>query len=234
MKRVKKSRDNTFVGVTLLIVLLAAFLVFSMAFHTWHVGNNVVGTAPVQTVLPYIGSLKNISYGYLYQVGSKKQIGVVPTDLVKAIYINASVNGADVYVYSYYTGDFSFDLYNMTKYLNDTVNFYYVGFYNSTGSMNMYTVGNGNATRFFIENGTPAIYTPPNRSPDQILAFKIKLVPTTNAFGTWHFCAGFFGSYKNNTNWSAYFYNFSANKADFYNQSMVNIVSENCPAVNVT
>lgn len=232
MRRVKKSQDRVLVGTTLLIIVLAAFLALSIAFNIRSVGNKGPAAAAPQAVLPYIGSLKNISYGYLYQAGGKKQIGVVPTEVVKSVYVNASESGAAVNIDVSYAGDFSFSVYNMTRYLNSTINFYYIGFYNGTGGM--HTLGNGNASRFFTENSMPAFYTPSNESPEHTIAFKLELLPTSNASGVWHFCAGFFGSYKNNTSWPAYFYNLSANRTDFYNQSMFNIISGYCPAVNVT
>lgn len=232
MRRVKKGGDRVLIVTTLLIVVLAAFLAFSIAFNLGSAGNKGSQAVAAQTALPYIGSLKNISYGYLYQAGGKKQIGVVPTELVRSVYVNASASGNAVYVDVSYAGDFSFNVYNMTSYLSNTINFYYIIFYNSTGEV--YTLGNGNAPHFFIENSTPTFYTPDNESLEHVMAFKMELLPASNVSGVWHFCAGFFGSYKNNTNWSTYFYNFSANRADFYNQSMFNIVSANCPAVNVT
>jgi hypothetical protein len=237
MKR-RAKKDYTFVGVTLLVVLLALVLVLSILLNLRDLNAGTAGNSGIapSVVRPYIYSLKNISYGYLSNFNGGPG-GMVPVVSISGINISASSNAVyagqnpGMYINVVYSGTFAFQSYNVTRYLQNVINFYYVGFYRDNGSM--YVIGNGNSGRYFREDGTPLIYTPENESGSHYMALRMQVNATGNATGIWNFCAGFFGSYKNDSSWGKFFYNLSGTRTNFTNTSMINIVSGNCKKVEV-
>lgn len=233
-------RDYAFTGVTLLVILLVLVLLLSVLMNLRNLNLGAGGGSAISPVSsfsrPHIYSLKNISYGFSSN-SDGSPAGIVPIISINRIGINASPDivypeqNPDVHINVIYSGTFAFESYNVTEYLKNTINFYYVGFYMGNGSI--YIIGNGDAGRYFIENGTPLIYTPENENSTHYMALRMQVNATDNATGIWNFCAGFFGSYKNDSSWNRSFYNLSDKRTNFTNTSMVNLVSGDCKQVDV-
>jgi len=250
-------RDRSFFIATLLVLALVVILAVIIA--SMHLPNGGNGRAIPTTIAPtiiiqtqngspansitaqgYVAKIKNLTSESLYYKSNMSLIGNVVISNIYSVGVTASPAmvqaGSVMNVSVLYTGEFGFDTYNSTPYLNATREVHYFGFYQE-GANNMLVYENRpNVSNYFelLFNET-VIGTPPGYSDTKYLSINFKVVPTANASGkTWDFCGGVFMSYSNNTNWGTEFNDLSFNRQNASNSTIFNKISGKCALVTVT
>lgn len=249
-------KDRSFFIATLLVLALVVILAVIIAsMHLPNDGNrstvpttiaptNIVQTqngslTNSSTVQDYVAKIKNLTSESLYYKNNMSLIGNVVISNISSVGITASPArvqpGSVLNVSVLYTGEFGFDIYNSTPYLNATREVHYFGFYQEgTNNMLVY-VNRPNVSNYFALLNDTVIGTPPGYSDTKYLSIDFKVVPTANASGkTWDFCGGVFMSYSNNTNWGTEFNDLSFNRQNASNSIVFNKISGRCTLVTVT
>ncbi len=197
------------------------------------------GSTASASNISYVARIKNLTSESLFYKNNMTLIGNV---VISRIY-NVSVSAAPVvvqpgsilYVNVSYYGDFGFDVYNSTPYLNATREVHYFGFYQQ-GTNNMLVYENRpNVSNYFelLYNRT-VIGTPKGYNNTKYLSIDFQVVPTQNASGkSWEMCGGVFMSYSNNTNWGTEFNNLTFNRENSSNFTVFNMISGKCALVKV-
>lgn len=234
------STDYVFAITTVVIILLAIVLVVAYLGYSSAAAHGAVqpNLSPKFEFTQY-SVLKNLTYVDLYSFSTRKLVSQIPVISISSI--NASVNtpsaapGKKIHVSVIYNGTFNFNNYNVSAFLNKTVNIYYYGYY-SNGSDTMYVPGSEpNSTRYFTFVGNSNIITPPGASPASELELSLNITPTVNATGkVWSICGGVFIAFKNDSSWVSYFNNLTYHRTDVSNSTIFNRISNDCSEVKVT
>ena len=225
---------TTVVIILLVIVLVAVYLGYPAA--SAHKGTSP-SSLPKFEFTQY-SVLKNLTYIDLYSFSTHKLVTQVPVISVSSI--NASLSstsaspGKKMRVAIVYNGTFSFNNYNVSAFLNKTVNIYYYGYY-SNGSDTMYVPGSEpNSTKYFTSVGNSNIITPPGASPSSEMELVLNITPTQNATGKdWNICGGVFIAFKNDSSWVSSFTNLTYHRIDVSNSTVFNKISKSCAEVKV-
>lgn len=234
------STDYAFAITTVVIILLAIVLVAAyLGYSSYSAHRGASPSSLPKFEFTQYSVLKNLTYIDLYSFSTRKLVTQVPVISVSSI--NASVSSASaapgkkIRVAIVYNGTFNFNNYNVSAFLNKTVNIYYYGYY-SNGSDTMYVPGSEpNSTKYFTSVGNSNIITPPGASPSSEMELVLNITPTLNATGkVWNICGGVFIAFKNDSSWVSSFANLTYHRVDVSNSTIFNRISKSCAEVSVT
>ncbi len=245
-------RDRTFFIATSLVAALVVVLIIIIVAM-----NAVKGAAHARTpttTVPqdatttanggtpahkYIAKIKNLTSESLYYQNNMTLFENVTISKINSVNVSAYPGavqpGSTLYVNVTYTGEFGFDLYNSSPYLNATREVHYFGFYQQGTDKMLVYENKANVSSYFqlLYNKT-VIGTPRGYNDTKYLSIDFQVVPMQNASGkSWYFCGGAFMSYANNTNWGNEFNNLTFNMKDASNATVFNIISSRCTLVKV-
>ena len=232
------SKDYVFTATTtLIIILLITLVAASLSYSSARSSNKGAQNLPKFEFTDY-SVLKNLTYVDLYSFSTHDLVAQIPVVNISSINVtlndSSSSPGSKISAGIVYGGTFNFNNYNVSAFLNKTVNIYYLGYYQN-GSRTMHVPGNGpNSTRYFKSVGNSQIITPPGASPSQELELQLNITPTVNASGKdWYICGGVFIAFKNNSAWVGEFDNLSLYRTSVSNDTVFNKISDSCAMVYV-
>ncbi|MEM0148247.1 MAG: hypothetical protein QXY10_01490 [Candidatus Micrarchaeaceae archaeon] len=226
----KSQSDKAFKVVSFLLLILALLLAALMLILA---GNKYSTSTPVQ-IEKNIVSIKNLTSEYIKNSNASYTAII---NMPKNVSIHLSTNnaslGTKVNITIYYYGTFGFLKYNSSAYLKSIENIYYFTFHTLGGATLLY--GMQNASNYFqlIKNKTE-VTNPPNMNPYEYMQADFTIVPMPAASNkTWYFCGGIFitflnGTYAGKLNYLAH------NNTHAYNESVINLISNNCSALFVS